>query len=192
MTFVLSGLRGLVHWSKHVNIGFMSSLSRMHPKSGFEENLFIFLSSWNSCLPFPLGKAGVLQNEASLLLNRLSRSSFTVFWLIFLILKHKSKIFSTSLYLCDWDWVKHSRQAHTISCGSIMHFLFCFVFVFSYLRLPMRWILLLVFKNLLFCMWCRKVETFEREIAVRAAAASIYSTCSFLMSKENVSCFWSR
>ncbi|KAG8651541.1 hypothetical protein MANES_07G141701v8 [Manihot esculenta] len=35
----------------------------------------------------------------------------------------------------------------------------------------------------------RKVETFEREIAVRAAAASIYSTCSFLMSKENVSCF---
>ncbi|KAJ9176010.1 hypothetical protein P3X46_014504 [Hevea brasiliensis] len=35
----------------------------------------------------------------------------------------------------------------------------------------------------------RKVDSSEREIAVRAAAASIYSTCSFLMSKENVSCF---
>ncbi|KAJ9160473.1 hypothetical protein P3X46_025871 [Hevea brasiliensis] len=32
-------------------------------------------------------------------------------------------------------------------------------------------------------------DSFERELAVRAAAASIYSTCSFLMSKENVSCF---
>ncbi|XP_020540970.1 uncharacterized protein LOC105649178 isoform X2 [Jatropha curcas] len=34
-----------------------------------------------------------------------------------------------------------------------------------------------------------KADSSERELAVRAAAASIYSTCSFLMSKENVSCF---
>ncbi|GLT88525.1 hypothetical protein SLE2022_065460 [Rubroshorea leprosula] len=29
----------------------------------------------------------------------------------------------------------------------------------------------------------------EKELAVRAAAASIYSTCNFLLTKENVSCF---
>ncbi|OAY38268.1 uncharacterized protein LOC110624609 [Manihot esculenta] len=34
-----------------------------------------------------------------------------------------------------------------------------------------------------------KADSSERELAIRAAAASIYSTCSFLMSKENVSCF---
>ncbi|EEF41591.1 uncharacterized protein LOC8288967 isoform X2 [Ricinus communis] len=34
-----------------------------------------------------------------------------------------------------------------------------------------------------------KADSTERELAVRAAAASIYSTCSLLMSKENVSCF---
>ncbi|GAV67799.1 hypothetical protein CFOL_v3_11303 [Cephalotus follicularis] len=33
-----------------------------------------------------------------------------------------------------------------------------------------------------------KLECSEKELAVRAAAASIYSTCSFLLSKENVSC----
>ncbi|CAN1240076.1 hypothetical protein LINGRAPRIM_LOCUS2593 [Linum grandiflorum] len=38
---------------------------------------------------------------------------------------------------------------------------------------------------------CRipKGDSSEKELAVRAAAASIYSTCNFLMSKENVSCF---
>ncbi|CAN1852479.1 hypothetical protein LINPERHAP1_LOCUS40664 [Linum perenne] len=34
-----------------------------------------------------------------------------------------------------------------------------------------------------------KADSSEKELAVRAAAASIYSTCNFLMSKENVSCF---
>ncbi|CAN0827464.1 hypothetical protein LINGRAHAP2_LOCUS994 [Linum grandiflorum] len=34
-----------------------------------------------------------------------------------------------------------------------------------------------------------KGDSSEKELAVRAAAASIYSTCNFLMSKENVSCF---
>lgn len=33
-----------------------------------------------------------------------------------------------------------------------------------------------------------KPDTSERELAVRAAAASIYSTCNFLLAKENVSC----
>ncbi|XP_021903920.1 uncharacterized protein LOC110819147 isoform X1 [Carica papaya] len=32
-------------------------------------------------------------------------------------------------------------------------------------------------------------DSSEKELAVKAAAASIYSTCSFLLSKENVSCF---
>lgn len=38
---------------------------------------------------------------------------------------------------------------------------------------------------------CRlpKVDTSEKELAVRAAAASIYSTCNFLQSMENLSCF---
>ncbi|XVF41203.1 hypothetical protein PTKIN_Ptkin01aG0261400 [Pterospermum kingtungense] len=31
-------------------------------------------------------------------------------------------------------------------------------------------------------------DSFDRELAVRAAAASIYSTCNFLLSKENVPC----
>lgn len=35
----------------------------------------------------------------------------------------------------------------------------------------------------------KKLESLERENAVRAAAASIYSTCSLVMSTENVSCF---
>ncbi|KAF5736504.1 hypothetical protein HS088_TW14G00647 [Tripterygium wilfordii] len=34
-----------------------------------------------------------------------------------------------------------------------------------------------------------KVDCSGRELAVRAAAASIYSTCNFLMSKENLPCF---
>ncbi|CAI0552322.1 unnamed protein product [Linum tenue] len=34
-----------------------------------------------------------------------------------------------------------------------------------------------------------KPENPEKELAVRAAAASIYSTCNFFTSKENVSCF---
>ncbi|CAL1392709.1 unnamed protein product [Linum trigynum] len=34
-----------------------------------------------------------------------------------------------------------------------------------------------------------KADSSEKELAVRAAAASIYSTCNFFMSKENVSCF---
>ncbi|KAK4756699.1 hypothetical protein SAY87_006826 [Trapa incisa] len=34
-----------------------------------------------------------------------------------------------------------------------------------------------------------KGESLERELSVRAAAASIYSTCNFLLSKGNVSCF---
>ncbi|KAK9283259.1 hypothetical protein L1049_011495 [Liquidambar formosana] len=34
-----------------------------------------------------------------------------------------------------------------------------------------------------------KMDQAERELAVRAAAASIYSTCNFLLSMENVSCF---
>ncbi|KAL5733027.1 hypothetical protein ACOSQ2_032719 [Xanthoceras sorbifolium] len=33
-----------------------------------------------------------------------------------------------------------------------------------------------------------KVDSSERELAVRASAASIYSTCNFFASKENVSC----
>ncbi|XP_030540439.1 uncharacterized protein LOC115748146 isoform X1 [Rhodamnia argentea] len=33
-----------------------------------------------------------------------------------------------------------------------------------------------------------KPDNSERELAVRAAAASIYSTCNFLLAKENVSC----
>ncbi|CBI25355.3 unnamed protein product, partial [Vitis vinifera] len=33
------------------------------------------------------------------------------------------------------------------------------------------------------------VDDSERELAIRAAAASIYSTCNFLLSMENVSCF---
>lgn len=33
-----------------------------------------------------------------------------------------------------------------------------------------------------------KVDSSQKELAVRAAAASIYSTCNFLASKENVSC----
>ncbi|KMZ64927.1 hypothetical protein ZOSMA_342G00010 [Zostera marina] len=35
----------------------------------------------------------------------------------------------------------------------------------------------------------KKAGVFERESAVRAAAASIYSTCTMAMSKENVPCF---
>ncbi|XP_020521689.1 uncharacterized protein LOC18432313 [Amborella trichopoda] len=35
----------------------------------------------------------------------------------------------------------------------------------------------------------RDNNTLERECAVRAAAASIYSTCNFVMASENVSCF---
>ncbi|KAL5991310.1 hypothetical protein ACLOJK_012217 [Asimina triloba] len=35
----------------------------------------------------------------------------------------------------------------------------------------------------------RKLETLERECAVRAAAASIYSTCNLVTAAENVSCF---
>ncbi|XP_010253082.1 PREDICTED: uncharacterized protein LOC104594488 isoform X2 [Nelumbo nucifera] len=35
----------------------------------------------------------------------------------------------------------------------------------------------------------RKADYSERELAIRAAAASIYSTCNFVMSTENVSCF---
>ncbi|MBA0665679.1 hypothetical protein Goklo_002164 [Gossypium klotzschianum] len=31
-------------------------------------------------------------------------------------------------------------------------------------------------------------DSFDRELAVRAAAASIYSTCDFMLSKENVAC----
>ncbi|XP_065872930.1 uncharacterized protein [Euphorbia lathyris] len=38
------------------------------------------------------------------------------------------------------------------------------------------------------CTRIRQPDSSERDLAVRAAAASIYSTCSFLMSKENVSC----
>ncbi|KAJ6858752.1 hypothetical protein NC652_041138 [Populus alba x Populus x berolinensis] len=34
-----------------------------------------------------------------------------------------------------------------------------------------------------------KADSSQKELAVRAAAASIYSTCNFLSSKENVSCF---
>ncbi|KAK4835199.1 hypothetical protein QYF36_006688 [Acer negundo] len=34
-----------------------------------------------------------------------------------------------------------------------------------------------------------RVDSSERELAVRASAASIYSTCNFFESKENVSCF---
>ncbi|KAI9383485.1 hypothetical protein POPTR_013G091100v4 [Populus trichocarpa] len=34
-----------------------------------------------------------------------------------------------------------------------------------------------------------KADSLQKELAVRAAAASIYSTCNFLTSKENVSCF---
>ncbi|KAJ8771139.1 hypothetical protein K2173_023464 [Erythroxylum novogranatense] len=34
-----------------------------------------------------------------------------------------------------------------------------------------------------------KADVSEKELAVRAAAASIYSTCNFLMSNDNVSCF---
>ncbi|XP_050209508.1 uncharacterized protein LOC126660197 [Mercurialis annua] len=34
-----------------------------------------------------------------------------------------------------------------------------------------------------------KADNAEKELAVRAAAASIYSTCSLLIKKENVSCF---
>ncbi|KAJ6885211.1 hypothetical protein NC652_032032 [Populus alba x Populus x berolinensis] len=34
-----------------------------------------------------------------------------------------------------------------------------------------------------------KGDSLQKELAVRAAAASIYSTCNFLTSKENVSCF---
>ncbi|KAF8397111.1 hypothetical protein HHK36_016018 [Tetracentron sinense] len=35
----------------------------------------------------------------------------------------------------------------------------------------------------------KKADNAERELAIRAAAASIYSTCNFVMSAENVSCF---
>ncbi|KAF8394820.1 hypothetical protein HHK36_018756 [Tetracentron sinense] len=35
----------------------------------------------------------------------------------------------------------------------------------------------------------KKADNSERELAIRAAAASIYSTCNFVMSTENVSCF---
>ncbi|KAI4372885.1 hypothetical protein MLD38_011067 [Melastoma candidum] len=35
----------------------------------------------------------------------------------------------------------------------------------------------------------RTVENSERELAIKAAAASIYSTCNFLLANENVSCF---
>jgi len=35
----------------------------------------------------------------------------------------------------------------------------------------------------------KKTEAVERENAVRAAAASIYSTSNFIMTKENVPCF---
>ncbi|XP_058110639.1 uncharacterized protein LOC131253598 [Magnolia sinica] len=35
----------------------------------------------------------------------------------------------------------------------------------------------------------KKLETLERECAVRAAAASIYSTCNLITAAENVSCF---
>ncbi|KAH8491687.1 hypothetical protein H0E87_023711 [Populus deltoides] len=34
-----------------------------------------------------------------------------------------------------------------------------------------------------------KADSLQKELAVRAAAASIYSTCNFLTSRENVSCF---
>lgn len=42
-----------------------------------------------------------------------------------------------------------------------------------------------------FSSMCRteKADSSQKELAVRAAAASIYSTCNFLSSKENVSCF---
>lgn len=36
----------------------------------------------------------------------------------------------------------------------------------------------------------KKSETYDRECAVRAAAASIYSTCNLIMATENVPCFW--
>ncbi|KAK4746946.1 hypothetical protein SAY87_025983 [Trapa incisa] len=35
----------------------------------------------------------------------------------------------------------------------------------------------------------QKADSLERELSVRAAAASIYSTCNFLLSKGDVSCF---
>ncbi|KAI4370489.1 hypothetical protein MLD38_018840 [Melastoma candidum] len=35
----------------------------------------------------------------------------------------------------------------------------------------------------------RTVENSQRELAIKAAAASIYSTCNFLLANENVSCF---
>ncbi|KAK6929568.1 hypothetical protein RJ641_005773 [Dillenia turbinata] len=39
------------------------------------------------------------------------------------------------------------------------------------------------------CSRLGKADCLERDLAVRAAAASIYSTCNFLLSTENVSCF---
>ncbi|KAK6932915.1 hypothetical protein RJ641_035809 [Dillenia turbinata] len=39
------------------------------------------------------------------------------------------------------------------------------------------------------CSRLGKADSLERDLAVRAAAASIYSTCNFLLSTENVSCF---
>ena len=45
--------------------------------------------------------------------------------------------------------------------------------------------------NIYFFCRLHKADNSERDLAVRAAAASIYSTCNFLLSMENLPCCWS-
>lgn len=49
-----------------------------------------------------------------------------------------------------------------------------------------------IFSSVVFELCCRAADALisDKDLAVRAAAASIYSTCNFLASEENITCTW--